>query len=88
VQQLGNRRIVPKKTGPGLGSGAPKDAFRCRCRFHTSAGVIHPRRRDADFAKAREANPDGKFIYVFSDIKPHVSGDVAVVTYTQKSTAA
>jgi len=35
---LSNNEII----GPGLGSGAPKDAFRCRCRFHTSAWVIHP----------------------------------------------
>ena len=34
---------VELKRGPRLGSGAPKSAFRCQCRFHTARGVIHPR---------------------------------------------
>ena len=29
--------IIELKRGPSLGSGAPKGAFRCQCRFHTDA---------------------------------------------------
>jgi hypothetical protein len=39
-----------------------------------------------EFAKARAGDPVGKMVFEYSDIKPHVSGDVAVVTYNQKTT--
>src|SRR6266567_5242704 len=48
--------------------------------------ALYMGRRDAEFAKARAENPEGKWVFEYSNIKPHVSGDVAVVTYNQKTT--
>jgi ketosteroid isomerase-like protein len=50
------------------------------------SSTLTPSTVDAEFAKARAADPVGKMVFEYSDIKPHVSGDVAVVTYNQKTT--
>jgi ketosteroid isomerase-like protein len=42
---------------------------------------------DAWFSKANADNPEGKAAYISTNIVPHVFGDVALVTYKQKSTA-
>ena len=51
-----------------------------------SSSTLTPSTVDAEFAKARAENPEGKWVFEYSNIKPHVSGDVAVVTYNQKTT--
>jgi ketosteroid isomerase-like protein len=51
-----------------------------------TSSILTPSTVDADFAKVRAENPEGKWVFEYSDIKPHVSGDVAVVTYNQKTT--
>src|SRR5262249_60124701 len=51
------------------------------------SSTVTPSTIEADFAKSRAENPDGKFVFEYSDIKAHVFGDTAVVTYNQKTTA-
>jgi ketosteroid isomerase-like protein len=48
--------------------------------------VLTPSNIDGQFSKYNAAEPDGKYVYVYSDIKARVFGDVGIVTYQQKST--
>jgi ketosteroid isomerase-like protein len=53
---------------------------------HGAISVVTPSNVDAEFSKFNAAEPDGKFVYVYTDVKARVFGDVGIVTYKQKST--
>jgi ketosteroid isomerase-like protein len=49
--------------------------------------ILTPANVNEAFSKSNAAEPDGKFTYVYTDVKARVFGDVGIVTYKQKTTA-
>jgi hypothetical protein len=48
--------------------------------------VLTPSNVDKEFSKNNAAEPDGKYIWVFSDVKARVFRDVGIVSYKQNTT--
>jgi hypothetical protein len=49
-----------------------------------TSSVLTPSNVDKEFSKYNAAEPDGKYIWVYSDVKARVFGDVGIVSYKQK----